>query len=101
MHIQRESKRSAEQVVFELLMIDLQSLFCSMSRDVHNCTHWLRPRNSPPPPAFGLVLRGRCSYVKYGGTEISKVYLGSKSFVAAPAGTYPTKLNLPLLYYCK
>jgi hypothetical protein len=21
----------------------------SMSRDVHRCTHWLRPRNSPPP----------------------------------------------------
>jgi hypothetical protein len=30
-----------------------------MSRDVHRCTHWLRPRNSLPPPAFGLVLRGR------------------------------------------
>jgi hypothetical protein len=27
-----------------------------MSRDVHSCTHWLRPRNSLPPPAFGLVL---------------------------------------------
>jgi hypothetical protein len=21
-----------------------------MSRDVHSCTHWLRPSNSPPPP---------------------------------------------------
>ncbi len=31
----------------------------SMSREVHSCTHWLRPRNSHPPPAFGLVLRGR------------------------------------------
>jgi hypothetical protein len=31
----------------------------SMSRDVHSCTHWLRPRNSPPYPVFGLVLRGR------------------------------------------
>jgi hypothetical protein len=30
-----------------------------MSRDVHRYTHWLRPRNSPPPPAFGLGLRGR------------------------------------------
>jgi hypothetical protein len=28
-----------------------------MSRDVHSCTHWLRPRN-PPPPAFGLVYEG-------------------------------------------
>jgi hypothetical protein len=27
-----------------------------MSRDVHCCTHWLRPRNPPPhPPALGLV----------------------------------------------
>ncbi len=22
---------------------------------VYSCTHWLRPRNSPPPPAFGLL----------------------------------------------
>ncbi len=29
-----------------------------MSREVHSCTHWLRPRDSSPPPAFGLVLRG-------------------------------------------
>jgi hypothetical protein len=27
-----------------------------MSRDVHSCTHWLRPRNPRPHPhAFGLV----------------------------------------------
>jgi hypothetical protein len=31
----------------------------SMSRDVHSCTHWLRPRTPPPhPPAFGLVYEG-------------------------------------------
>jgi hypothetical protein len=30
-----------------------------MSRDVHSCTHWQRLCNSAPPPAFGLVLRGR------------------------------------------
>jgi hypothetical protein len=30
----------------------------SMSRDVHSCTHWLRPRNSPPSRAFGLVYGG-------------------------------------------
>ncbi len=29
-----------------------------MSRDVHSCTHWLRPPNSLTPSAFGLVLRG-------------------------------------------
>jgi hypothetical protein len=39
--------------------VDLQSLLGSMSRDLHICTHWLRARNSSPPPAFGLVLRGR------------------------------------------
>jgi hypothetical protein len=39
--------------------VDLQILFAwVMSRDVHSCTHWLRPR-LPPSPAFGLVLRGR------------------------------------------
>ncbi len=27
-----------------------------MSRDVHSCTHWLRPPELPPPPAFGLVI---------------------------------------------
>ena len=31
----------------------------SMSRDVHSCTHWLRLRDSPLPPAYELVLRGR------------------------------------------
>jgi hypothetical protein len=25
-----------------------------MSRDVRSCSHWLRPFNLPPPPAFGL-----------------------------------------------
>jgi hypothetical protein len=25
---------------------------------VHSCTHWLRPRNSPSPPAFGLIYEG-------------------------------------------
>jgi hypothetical protein len=42
--------------------VDLQSLFCLQSRDVHSCTHWLRLRNHPPPhpPAFGpeLVYEG-------------------------------------------
>ncbi len=32
--------------------LDLQSLFGFL---VRNCAHWLRPRNSPPPLAFGLV----------------------------------------------
>ncbi len=44
--------------------LDLQSLG-SMSRDMHSCSHWLRPRKarnlpSPPPsPAFGLIYEGR------------------------------------------
>jgi hypothetical protein len=31
-----------------------------MSRDVHSCTHWLRPRNppSPIPTQLGLVYEG-------------------------------------------
>ncbi len=40
------------------MTLDLQSLFGLMSRDVHSCVHWLRPRNSPPPPAFGLIYEG-------------------------------------------
>jgi hypothetical protein len=35
--------------------LDLQILF---GLHVHSCTHWLRPRNSPPPPAFGLISEG-------------------------------------------
>ncbi len=35
--------------------LDLQSLF---GLHVHSCTHWLRPRNSPPPPAIGLIYEG-------------------------------------------
>jgi hypothetical protein len=34
---------------------DRQSLF---GLHVHSCTHWLRPRNSPPLPAFGLICKG-------------------------------------------
>ena len=52
--------------------VDLQSLFglipvhpCLgfMSRDVHSCIHWLRPRNTPPhPPSISRIrtrIRGR------------------------------------------
>ncbi len=35
--------------------LDLRSLF---GLHVHSCTHWLRPRNSPPPPSFGLIYEG-------------------------------------------
>jgi hypothetical protein len=34
--------------------LDLQSLF---GLHVHSCTHWLRLRNSPPPPHLGLYTR--------------------------------------------
>jgi hypothetical protein len=27
-----------------------------MSRDVHSCTHWLRSRNSPPPPRVWTLI---------------------------------------------
>jgi hypothetical protein len=55
-----------------------------MSRDVHNCTHWLRPRNPLNPPAFGLVYEGAigqrrkttslCNPLLLGITEVFKVY---------------------------
>jgi hypothetical protein len=35
--------------------LDLQSLF---GLHVHSCTHWLRPRYAPLPPAFGLIYEG-------------------------------------------
>ncbi len=35
--------------------LDLQSLF---ELQGHSCTHWLRQRNPPPPPAFGLIYEG-------------------------------------------
>jgi hypothetical protein len=35
--------------------LDLQSLF---GLQVHSCTHWLRPSNPSPPPAFGLTYEG-------------------------------------------
>ncbi len=38
--------------------VDLQSYWGSMSRDVHSCTHWLRPRNSPPPPHLDSYYEG-------------------------------------------
>jgi hypothetical protein len=35
-----------------------------MSRDVHSCIHWLRPRNPSNPPAFGLVYEGAIGQAK-------------------------------------
>ncbi len=35
--------------------LDLQSLF---GLHEHSCAHWLRPRNLPHPPAFGLRSEG-------------------------------------------
>ncbi len=35
--------------------LDLRSLF---GLRMHSCTHWLRPRNLLPPPAFGIIYEG-------------------------------------------
>ncbi len=53
-----------------------------MLRDVHSCTHWLRPRNPSPPPAFGLVLRGR-----YWSAKIDDISL-------PPGEIEPSKKNI-------
>jgi hypothetical protein len=45
--------------------LDIQSYVGSMSRDVHSCTHWLRSRNSLPPPAFGRVYEGAIGQQRY------------------------------------
>ncbi len=29
--------------------LNMEAYLASMSRDVHSCTHWRRPRNPPPP----------------------------------------------------
>jgi hypothetical protein len=39
--------------------VDLQSLFCYMSRDVHSCTHWLRDPATPSlPPHLDTYYEG-------------------------------------------
>jgi hypothetical protein len=40
------------------LELDLQRLLGSMSRDVHNCTHWLRPGNPPSPRIWTRIYEG-------------------------------------------
>jgi hypothetical protein len=37
------------------MALDPQILF---GLHVHSCTHWLRPRNPPPPPPFGIKYEG-------------------------------------------
>ncbi len=49
-----------------------------MSRDVHSCSHWLRPRN-PPLPAFGFIYEGR-----YWSAKIDEISL-------KPPGAYCRK----------
>ncbi len=44
--------------------LDLQSFF---GLHVYSCTHWLRPRNFPPPPAFGLIYFFTCCWVVSNG----------------------------------
>ncbi len=36
-----------------------------MSRDVHSCTHWLRPRNSPLPPHLDSYYEGAIGQQRY------------------------------------
>ncbi len=40
----------------------LKSLF---GLHLHSCTHWLRPRNHPLPPAFGLMYEGAIGQPRY------------------------------------
>ncbi len=46
-----ETEREQHRLNMEL---DLQSL---VRLHVHSCTHWLRPRNLPPPPHLGPYTR--------------------------------------------
>jgi hypothetical protein len=38
--------------------LDLQVYLGSMSRDVHSCTHWLRPNDPPIPPDLDSIYEG-------------------------------------------
>ncbi len=75
-----------------------------MSRDVHSCTHWLRPRNPLNPSAFGLVYEGAigqlrqttslCNPLLPGFTEVFKVYRIHYSHTLAhnsPSPLYTTR----------
>ncbi len=42
--------------------LDLQSF---SGLHVHSCTLWLRTRNSPLPPAFGLIYEGAIGQPRY------------------------------------
>ncbi len=44
--------------------LDFKVHLGSLTRDVHSTSHWLRPRNPSPPPAFGLIYEGRYWSVK-------------------------------------
>jgi hypothetical protein len=70
--------------------VDLQSCFGSMSRDVHSCTHWLRLRNSPPPPSphIWAHIRGR-----YWSTKIDDISLWTP---ASPVSKLSPFLSLPV-----
>jgi hypothetical protein len=49
---QNDIRRPLDKLTHGLNMeLDLQSLFGLL---VNSCTHWLRPRNPSPSPAFGL-----------------------------------------------
>jgi hypothetical protein len=55
--------------------LDLQSLF---GLHVHSCTHWLRPRNFPPPPPSPRIwahIRGR-----YWSSKIDDISLWPPDF---------------------
>jgi hypothetical protein len=42
-----------------IMELGLQKVYLgSMSRDVHSCSHWRRPRNSPLPPHLGSYTKG-------------------------------------------
>ncbi len=42
---------------------------------VHSCTHWLIPRNSPPPPAFGFKYEGAIGQPTQGANIIKPTHI--------------------------
>jgi hypothetical protein len=57
-HFSFPSQPNRDWLAFVGTAPDFQVYLGSISRDVRSCTHWLRPRNPPYPPALGLVFEG-------------------------------------------
>ncbi len=64
---------------------------------VYICTHWLRPRNSPPPPTFGLIYGGAIGHPKWS----EEVSLSDLTKIIRHGNPLPDPVNAPPLLLSK